>query len=334
MSKSNLKTTHISHYAWLFFTMTYSAVYCALIENRKQSPLPEDQYSENHHIVPKSEGGSDDKANLVRLSAREHYIAHLLLAKIYDDVKMHQAVLMMQSISKCHKRNFKFNSRLYEAIRNKYSKKISGENHWNYGKPAWNKGIPLSDEQKEKIRKALTGRHLQESTKQKLRSKTHTDEWKAKMSEKMSGKNNPFYNHTHSEEVKQKISKALCGENNPNYGKHLSEDIREKISKANKGKKRSLEQKKRISEATKAAFTEEVRSKISSSLKGRKVWNKGVYGYHTSKKGTHLSEEVKAKISNTITGSKWYNNGVIERQAKECPEGFVPGRLKNKKLGY
>ena len=312
----------------LFFNMDYKKVYNQLIEYAKQNPPT--KYKEQHHIVPKAEGGSDDKSNLVRLSARQHYIAHLLLAKIYDDVKMHRAVLMMQSISKCHKRNFKFNSRLYEAIRKEYSKKISGENHWNYGKPAWNKGITLSDEHKEKIRKALTGRHLQESTKEKLRSKTHTNEWKTKMSEKMSGKNNQFYNHTHSEKTRKKISKNISGENHPNFGKHLSKETCERISKANIGKRRSQEQKKRISEATKAAFTEEVRAKMSASLKGRKVWNKGVHGYHTSKKGTHLSEEVKAKISNTITGSKWYNNGVIERQAKECPEGFVPGRLKKK----
>lgn len=33
-------------------------------------------------------------------------------------------------------------------------------------------------------------------------------------------------------------------------------------------------------------------------------------------------------------GSKWFNNGVEERLAKECPEGFIPGRLtKGRKTG-
>lgn len=40
------------------------------------------EYFETHHIVPKSLGGTDDKNNLVNLTAREHYIAHLLLVKI------------------------------------------------------------------------------------------------------------------------------------------------------------------------------------------------------------------------------------------------------------
>ena len=207
--KTISKSTQSASYVALFFNMDYKKVYNQLIEYAKQNPLA--KYKEQHHIVPKAEGGSDDKSNLIKLTARQHYIAHLLLAKIYDDVKMHRAVLMMQSISKCHKRNFKFNSRLYDAIRNKYSEKISGENHWNYGKPAWNKGIQLSYEQKEKIRKALTGHHLQESTKEKLRNKTHTDEWKAKMSEKMSGKNNPFYGKSHTPETMKRIKTKLTG---------------------------------------------------------------------------------------------------------------------------
>lgn len=40
-------------------------------------------YSEKHHIIPRCMGGSDDEDNLVRLTAREHYVAHLLLVKIY-----------------------------------------------------------------------------------------------------------------------------------------------------------------------------------------------------------------------------------------------------------
>ena len=39
-------------------------------------------YSENHHIIPKCMGGSNSHENLVRLSAREHFICHLLLTKM------------------------------------------------------------------------------------------------------------------------------------------------------------------------------------------------------------------------------------------------------------
>ena len=52
-------------------------------------------------------------------------------------------------------------------------------------------------------------------------------------------------------------------------------------------------------------------------------------------KGKHPSEETKKKLSeakkgekNPMYGSHWYNNGDKCIRAKECPPGFVPGRLK------
>ena len=236
--------------------MTYSAIYCSLIERRRSNPLPDGEYGEVHHIIPKSEGGDNSQDNLIRLSAMEHYVAHLLLAKIYEDYKMYSALVYMRCGNKFVNRNFKFNSRLYEAIRKEYGRKISGKNHWNYGKPPWNKGIPLSDEQKEKLRKALTGRHLKESTKEKLRGKTHTDEWKEKMSEKMSGKNNPFYGKSHTPETMKRIKAKLTG-----------------------------------------------RSR---------------------------SKDACEKASISIHKLKWWNNGKENVRKRECPDGFVAGRLKKK----
>ncbi|MDB5594887.1 MAG: hypothetical protein JWM36_1848 [Hyphomicrobiales bacterium] len=41
-------------------------------------------YSEVHHIEPRSLGGSDQPANLVSLTYREHFLAHWLLTKIHS----------------------------------------------------------------------------------------------------------------------------------------------------------------------------------------------------------------------------------------------------------
>ena len=49
-----------------------------------------------------------------------------------------------------------------------------------------------------------------------------------------------------------------------------------------------------------------------------------------AKKGKHLSEEHKKKMSEAQKGYHWYNNGEINIRAKECPPGFVPGMLKRK----
>ena len=71
--------------------MNYKKIYFQIIKNRINNPaslpLPEDElgyvYSEIHHIIPRSFGGSDNPNNLVRLTAREHFIVHFLLYKMY-----------------------------------------------------------------------------------------------------------------------------------------------------------------------------------------------------------------------------------------------------------
>lgn len=77
--------------------MNYSSIYCALITKRLQNPIEKGSgiFVEKHHIIPKSEGGDNSSDNLVNLTAREHYIAHLLLYKIYKDKKMWCALNML-----------------------------------------------------------------------------------------------------------------------------------------------------------------------------------------------------------------------------------------------
>ena len=47
-----------------------------------------------------------------------------------------------------------------------------------------------------------------------------------------------------------------------------------------------------------------------------------------AKKGKHFSEESCKKMSEAKKGKHWYNNGVKSIRAKECPKGFVKGRIK------
>lgn len=70
--------------------MNYKKLYFNIIRNRRNNPLPADEYGEVHHIKPRSfwnlsqqNNNPDDQKNLVRLSAREHFIVHFLLYKIY-----------------------------------------------------------------------------------------------------------------------------------------------------------------------------------------------------------------------------------------------------------
>jgi len=121
--------------------MNYKKIYNQIIDNRKKNPLPEDEYGEWHHIVPRCLGGSDDDTNLVRLSAREHFICHALLAEMYEYgtnewYKMNHAFMMMKSEGIGQSRYF--NSRLYEAKRKDFSEVMSksqtGKRNSQHGK--------------------------------------------------------------------------------------------------------------------------------------------------------------------------------------------------------
>lgn len=107
--------------------MNYQKVYDQLVQ--KNHTFSKGEYFETHHKVPVSLGGTDDKSNLVNLSAREHYIAHLLLVKIAEvggNAQAHEKMLYAFNCMKwgrCEgERSFRFNSRLYQALKERYSK--------------------------------------------------------------------------------------------------------------------------------------------------------------------------------------------------------------------
>lgn len=126
-------------------------------------------------------------------------------------------------------------------------------------------------------------------------------------------------------------------------GCHLSEEHKKRISEANKGKEFSEEWKRNHSEVMKGhaawnkgkKMSEEYCRKNSEGHKGQVPWNKGIPRSEEEKKkmseslkGKSHSEEMRKKISEGIKGMRWFNNGEICVRAKECPKGFVPGRLK------
>lgn len=106
--------------------MDYQKVYDQLVQ--RNHIFFKGEYFETHHKVPKCMGGTDDANNLVNLTAREHYIAHLLLVKITEqngDKTAHGKMLYAFNCMKwgrCKgKRSFKFNSRLYQKVKHQYS---------------------------------------------------------------------------------------------------------------------------------------------------------------------------------------------------------------------
>lgn len=69
----------------------YQTWYDQLMERARMRDL--DCYYETHHIIPRSLGGGDEFENLVDLTYREHFLAHWLLTKIYNDGYGRRAML-------------------------------------------------------------------------------------------------------------------------------------------------------------------------------------------------------------------------------------------------
>jgi hypothetical protein len=68
-------------------------------------------YMERHHIVPRCLGGSDRKDNLVYLTAREHFLAHKMLVRMYPEIFGLWTALMLMGRLAGHK------SRIFESER-------------------------------------------------------------------------------------------------------------------------------------------------------------------------------------------------------------------------
>ena len=147
----------------------YFKWYIKIIKSRISNKLNrEEVYCEKHHIVPKCM-----KANIedtVLLTAREHFIVHLLLPKFIHDVNAKKKlVFALWGLCTQHTEDQKritINSRTYSVIKKTFSDSISGDNHWmkdperRRKMSEFRKGWKMSEEQKKKLSDRFKGRKL------------------------------------------------------------------------------------------------------------------------------------------------------------------------------
>lgn len=103
-------------------------------------------YYEKHHILPRCLGGSNSKDNLVLLTAEEHWLAHLLLVKMYPGNS--KLIYACQAMSMAGGHNKRTTNKLFGWIRRAYREATSLRQ----------KGIPVPQERRDKISKTLKGR--------------------------------------------------------------------------------------------------------------------------------------------------------------------------------
>jgi hypothetical protein len=177
--------------------MNYERIYNQLIDRARTRVLT--GYKERHHVIPRCLGGTDERDNLVDLTAREHFIAHKLLCKIHPNIKGIQLAFwaMVNWNSSKNQRDYKVTSRVYESIKLTVSVIISEIQKTR-------EHFPHSIETKQKISAALIG---------KSKSKEHVDN----MSKSLKGK--PAWNkgktgvQQMSDETKEKMRLSHLGKN-------------------------------------------------------------------------------------------------------------------------
>lgn len=61
--------------------MNYNLIYHKIMTRGKTRDIYIN-FTENHHIIPRSEGGTNKKDNKVDLTMKEHHLSHLCLIKM------------------------------------------------------------------------------------------------------------------------------------------------------------------------------------------------------------------------------------------------------------
>lgn len=192
-------------------------------------------YTEDHHICPRSmwpeySNFRDNEWNRATLTARQHYIAHWMLARAFGR-GMWLAFLAMHKSSPGQGRTY-LNSRLYESRRNEVRQGLTGDQHHRYG-------TKQSEETKAKISASHKGKKCPWN-----KEKNGKREQIEKGAAKRRGRK-------HSTDTIQKMSNAKKGKQNPNYGNPTSEETKRKIAASKVNVPRSEDAKKKMSEGHK-----------------------------------------------------------------------------------
>jgi len=306
--------------------------YVNFINSRPERELRQKGFH-THHIYPRSIAKKNNIEdcngdwNLIELTPREHFIAHLILWKCgYRE--MITAFYFMNNNSRYEG---SISSRLYEKL----SKQFAEETSKRF------KGIQFTEEHCHNISISRLGFIMPEQTRLKLKllnlGTKDSEETKLKKSESHKGEKNAMYGKDWRDyvtnekiiEIKEKLSIASSGENNPMYGRSslefkTDEEILEiKIKKQKtwnnkEDKTRSFTGKYKI-------ITNEIENKYI--LKDDDI----PFGWRLGKKSRTLESNAKnsAYRKGTISITNGIENKYLSKdQLQIIPEGWRRGQTK------
>lgn len=169
--------------------MDYLNIYNSLIEKAKDNVFNPNEYFETHHIILKGLGGSDEKDNLVKMTARQHFVAHWLLFRIHptnkqiaaafhiiafgtncrNTRKKHQgympssrAIAEAREAKVIHNKGNKHSPETIKKMQDTWAKKLAEGYIWP------KIGMKASEESKEKQRLAMSGKPRSQETIDKI----------------------------------------------------------------------------------------------------------------------------------------------------------------------
>ena len=215
----------------MYLQNKYTKCYYNIIDRAKSRDLSKETYIEKHHIIPKSLGGLNNKDNLVKLTAKEHRLAHILLPRMtinpLHTKSMWYALWMMLRTKNTNQQRKISKGSAFEVAKIKVAenssqlhkgKTVSKETREKLskscqGRPSPNKGRAMSENQKQKLSIAHKGKIIAPETVSKIldsrRHYRHSDETKRKIGQSQIGKVVVV-----SEETKKKLSIAAKGRSN------------------------------------------------------------------------------------------------------------------------
>lgn len=245
-------------------------------------------HSHRHHIIPRSEGGSDLKENIVRLPYRYHIKAHWLRGKEFEA-----------------QNNLFFAYKNYKAVQ--YAIRDSS--------------IPKSIQDLE-----LKLDFVIESMKKK-KELLHSFIWISKETDCIQIYKQDFEKYQKEGWERRRIFKNPSGKiwtTDGTKNMYCKKEELEKFLKENPTFKKGFIAKITKSQASYSTLNTKWMNKngISKAIKLEDVESKLKEGWilgHTNKtcNGKHWKKP----------NYHWFNNGKEQTQALECPSGFIPGRL-------
>ena len=260
--------------------MNHRAVYDALIARAAGRVLTE--YCEGHHIIPRSLGGNNAKSNIVKLTYREHFLAHWLLIKFTKGRTRRRMMHALTRMAQCHSGRI-IAGWQYEVA--KRAKVVGTKAQW--ADPEAKIRTPWNPKRRAKMSAASKARWANPKYRAKMSAAVKA-QWANPESKIRAQWANPERRAKKSAAAKAQWanpeSKIRAQWANPEYSARKSAaakarcanpEYRAKKSAASKAAWASPEYRAKIGAATKAAWADGAHSKHSTAMKA--AWARGVY---------------------------------------------------------